>query len=152
MSELYHNFRDIKQFGEREKEIQKLLSTPGVEERINAIAATFSDIFGVTTKLFADLRPGAEFLDVHTKITYIYEATYAPFDIGALNELILIAAKDRYEELKDQGYVTFRQKGLNGSRHIMSLRDMIKMVAMKRFEILDFMISDEREATKNIIL
>lgn len=152
MSELYNNFRDIKGPNDRDKEMLALLQKPGVEEKINAIAATLADTFSATTKLIVDIRPGAEFLDVYSKITYIYEATYAPFDIGALNQLIFRAAHQGYEELQDQGYITFRQKGLNGTRHIMGLKDFIKLVAIERFKILDFAVSDEREASKNIIL
>jgi hypothetical protein len=152
MSELYTNFRDIKQFEDRDREIQELLRRPGVENKINAIAATLNDTFSATTKLIVDIRPGAIFYDKSTKVEYIYEATHVPYDIGTTGILIFRAAKQPYEELQDQGYITFYQKGLSGSKYIMGLRDFIKCVAVDKFVITEFNISDEREMAKNIVI
>jgi hypothetical protein len=152
MSELYQNFRDIKQFADRDREIQDLLAKPGVEERINAIAATLNDTFAATTKLIVDLRPGAIFYDKSTKVEYVYDSTHVPYDIGTVGTLIFRAAKHPYEELQDQGYMTFYQKGLSGSKYIIGLRDFIKCVAVDKFVITEFNISDEREMAKKVIL
>lgn len=150
MTELV-NYHAIKGPDAKDLEILELLRRPGVEQKIQGIAATLANTFSVQTKLLIDIRPGAVFKDTHINQDYIYEGTLAPYDFDALTTVILREARHPVEELKDQGYAIFREKQLQGKRHVCALADFIKMFAMDRWIITDLNIHDERELTKNVI-
>lgn len=148
MTELI-NTKKIKQADHKERAIEEILKNPNTEQKIEAMAATLKETFSLQTKLLVDIRPGATILDTHANVHYIYEGSYPPFDFDPLTTVIFRKAQFPLEDLQDQAYVNIRVKGINGQTYVLAMQDFVKMFATKKWRVLDLMISDERELTKN---
>lgn len=150
MTDLLFNRHRIKEPDHKEKEILNLLQQPGVEQRIQGLAATLNDTFAVQTKILVDIRPTATILDTHTGIHYVYDGAIAPFDFDALTTLILRQAQYPIEELDDSAYAMVSVKSVDPHRFVMAMQDFVKLFAIKRWKVLDLAISDEQELTRKV--
>ena len=134
----------------RELEIKAFMDKPGLERQVAGIAATLNDTFNATTRVMIDIRPGAVLLDEVSKLEWIYEGSIIPYEFDVATSAILRVAQHPEEVLKDMAYALIRPNQIGAKQVVLSLQDFAKLVAIKRFSVKDFAISDERELTKNL--
>lgn len=136
---------DVTSKEQLQEKFNDLLRRDDVRQKVDDIANGLENALVTNVEAFNSLGIGAKFVDPKTNTLYVYSAFATPYRPSVMVQLVFNEAKRPLVNMDAPGYaiiqVVLRNKdGKHISQYtqVMAFEDLIKMLAVKAWDIIDF--------------